>query len=791
MKKWLTPSIVVCCLTLIPVWMGCQTVALPEHINTTFEERQPLITPDGKRIYFSRKGDKRNIGEFDYADCWYAEKDAQGLWMKPIHCGMIINNFEDNALVAIDYGQSRGLVKDAKNPAEFIELKLDGAYVQRTQPLRWLDSLSTIQILDVHLLLEKGIAVLSMRSDEGEDSDLYLSVKSPNDSAWSFPMKIEGGINGPLDERYPHLAPDGRTLYFSSHSHGGFGGSDIFISRLMGQDLSYWTAPRNMGRSINSALDETESSLSVTDKTFYFVRTLPLKGSDLFSVNLESSFMPQPLSLVAITADCQGQLVTSTFEGKTERLPQKDSIFNLVLDGNVASMLTFIENQNKFYPSQIIETSANNKRLDYDQQALIDAVLSDSDYKSAELEIQKIQKEILSNRTSLKDYAQQLVNQIENLSIPKTAVFENEGFKTDRTLLELERRYEQFFDRTLSGKEVQQKDSVPATSMDIDREKRIADLKSQINQQIISDDKYETKEEVRPSFIDFREILKREVEKELFYKVWEALVYDMKSEVQTEVKKEFDPEIYRNILKGDWLKDSIPIFWRVPKGSPVLATFNNELAGDLKRHLEPLVRATMLGLLKDEVFAYLDKIFHMLVLNKIQTVAEDKLKELTSGQKKLEEKIFNSLIEAAEIPLEQDSETLNIEEVESVEYEWLYTSIPLVKHVFFELPALKFSANKIQLDHFARLELNRIVQLLRTMPELKIEILVHTHGYMTYSAADDLTRQRAEQIENYLARAGVISGRVKVVGVGKNYPKLANHNYENRRQNQRVEILIK
>jgi outer membrane protein OmpA-like peptidoglycan-associated protein len=62
---------------------------------------------------------------------------------------------------------------------------------------------------------------------------------------------------------------------------------------------------------------------------------------------------------------------------------------------------------------------------------------------------------------------------------------------------------------------------------------------------------------------------------------------------------------------------------------------------------------------------------------------------------------------------------------------------------------------------------------------------------MTYSNADRLTKQRAEQIENYLLRAGVKSERVKVIGVGKNYPKLANHNYENRRQNQRVEILIK
>lgn len=791
MKKWFTPVVVISYMTVVPIWAGSQTIALPEQINTTFEEFQPLVTLDGKRIYFSRKGDERNMGDHNYADCWYAEKNPQGVWMEPIHCGMVINNSEANALVALDYRNSWGLVKDGEESGRFNELKIQGALINRTNQISWLDSLPNYQILDVHILPEKGIGILAINDRQGGDSDLYMTTRSPNDTIWSPPIKLQGGINGPKEERHPHLAPDGRTLYFSSNSHGGFGGSDIFISRLVGEDSCIWSPPKNMGRSINSALDESASSLSITDRTFYFVRTLPLKSSDLFSVNLEESFLPQALSLVAIQADCQGQLVKSTFGDKTERLPLKDSIFNLILDGNQANMLTFIESQNKFYPSQIIKASPVEEVLDYEQQALIDAVLSDSYYRSVELEIQKLQKEILNSRAGLKNYSQLLAAQIANLGVPHTAVFENEGFKTDRTLLELEQRYEKFLKKSLSGKDDIRKDSVSDNTVVQGREKRIIDLKRQINQEELMDEEKESKVQKPLSFGDFREIVKREVELELFPKVWEVLVADLKSDVQLEVRKDYESEAYRGILKGEWLKDSIPQFWRILRSSPVQPNYNNVLAGDLKRHLEPIVRATMLGLLKEEAKVYLEKIFHMVVLEKIQMAAIKELKDLTNTQKNLEEKIIESMVDSVRVNLKYPEIQTQLEELEFKEYEWSLEPLLLVKHVYFELPALNFTTNEVQLDHFARLELNRVVQLLRSRPNLVLEILVHTHGYMTYSNADRLTKQRAEQIENYLLRAGVKSERVKVIGVGKNYPKLANHNYENRRQNQRVEILIK
>ena len=44
-----------------------------------------------------------------------------------------------------------------------------------------------------------------------------------------------------------------KTLYFSSNGHGGFGEADIFVSYRIDDSWTNWTAPLNLGSTINSA----------------------------------------------------------------------------------------------------------------------------------------------------------------------------------------------------------------------------------------------------------------------------------------------------------------------------------------------------------------------------------------------------------------------------------------------------------------------------------------------------------------------------------------------------------
>lgn len=60
-------------------------------------------------------------------------------------------------------------------------------------------------------------------------------------------------VNTPDDELFPFIDESGK-LYFSSNGHVGLGGLDVFVSEMKADGS--WTEPQNMGRPINSSMDD-------------------------------------------------------------------------------------------------------------------------------------------------------------------------------------------------------------------------------------------------------------------------------------------------------------------------------------------------------------------------------------------------------------------------------------------------------------------------------------------------------------------------------------------------------
>ena len=65
-------------------------------------------------------------------------------------------------------------------------------------------------------------------------------------------------LSSPADDRSPVVTDHGDFLYFASTREGGFGGSDIYRSRVSGRQPG---APENLGQEINSAANESDPAL--------------------------------------------------------------------------------------------------------------------------------------------------------------------------------------------------------------------------------------------------------------------------------------------------------------------------------------------------------------------------------------------------------------------------------------------------------------------------------------------------------------------------------------------------
>ena len=83
------------------------------------------------------------------------------------------------------------------------------------------------------------------------DADIWYSTKIGN--AWGTPVNCGKSINTPFHEFHPHIAKDGKTLYFASDGHLSFGGYDIFKAE---GNQANWAKPENLGYGINSADDD-------------------------------------------------------------------------------------------------------------------------------------------------------------------------------------------------------------------------------------------------------------------------------------------------------------------------------------------------------------------------------------------------------------------------------------------------------------------------------------------------------------------------------------------------------
>jgi outer membrane protein OmpA-like peptidoglycan-associated protein/Tol biopolymer transport system component len=114
-------------------------------------------------------------------------------------------------------------------------------------------------------------------------SDIWVSEKSIT-GVWQMPKPMPSPINDAYKSESPFIHPDGKTLYFRSDRKPGFGGFDLFMSRLSPEGI--WSTPINLGSPINSSNDEGALIISLDGEFAYYASDkLDKSGSEIGYVN--------------------------------------------------------------------------------------------------------------------------------------------------------------------------------------------------------------------------------------------------------------------------------------------------------------------------------------------------------------------------------------------------------------------------------------------------------------------------------------------------------------------------
>lgn len=127
--------------------------------------------------------------------------------------------------------------------------------------------------------------------------DLYIAYFQ--DGQWSAAKNMGRKINSDQWDSQPCLSPDKREIYFASSRPGGYGGIDIYVTRL--NEKGFWGEPENLGPGVNTAGDEQCPFMHADNQTLYFTSNTwqGYGDDDLFFTKKDSAgnFTAPPVNL--------------------------------------------------------------------------------------------------------------------------------------------------------------------------------------------------------------------------------------------------------------------------------------------------------------------------------------------------------------------------------------------------------------------------------------------------------------------------------------------------------------
>ena len=242
-------------------------------LNTDQPEYVPVITPQQEIIFTSKRQDeedeKINFMDGKYFESMYIAKITPNGFTQ-LRRYNLPDQVTDNKFFK-RHQSVVSLSQDGKNLLTFkegtiYEVAMDARATSAPEELVITDDKQSYQNHAFLCRDNKTVYFTSEVKGGLGGLDIYVSVKDEKGN-WSKPQNLGENVNTKFDEDAPFLSLDGRTLYFSSKGHEGFGNHDIYKSEII--DGKYGKAV-NLGAPFNSPAHDVFLVTDSVQFTSYF-----------------------------------------------------------------------------------------------------------------------------------------------------------------------------------------------------------------------------------------------------------------------------------------------------------------------------------------------------------------------------------------------------------------------------------------------------------------------------------------------------------------------------------------
>ena len=317
-----------------------ERTSLGPNVNSEYNEIIPIISADGKTLYFDRKNHPGNTGgKDDPDDVWFSELQPDGNWSQSKDL-TALNTKYPNAIFSILPDNNTALYWGALDK----QGRLAFALVHRTAT-GW----SQPELLNIKNFYNEAQGITASLGSDGKtllmaikrkDSqsypadggmNLYVSfLENEEQNTWTEPKNLGPMINTVYGETTPLLAADGVTLYFSSARPGGIGDVDIYSAKRLDSTWTNWTQPVDLGKGFNIPGENFLNSITASGEYAYLsgVVEYPIKNMDIFRIKMPEQFHAKAVALIkgrvfARLQQPQEIIATATKKNTKHRAPEQ------------------------------------------------------------------------------------------------------------------------------------------------------------------------------------------------------------------------------------------------------------------------------------------------------------------------------------------------------------------------------------------------------------------------------------------------------------------------------------
>ncbi len=806
---------------------GTSVEHLGPDVNSVFEEYYPLISPDGKTLYFARNHHPQNIGSEDASDIWVSYLQDDYFWSKPVNLGPPVNNTYTNIPVGISLdGETLYLSGNyyGGDPYNGIsQSRKTGRFWSEPEAMVIRNFLNRDHMATFHVSSDGNFLLMSVRLEENYgDRDLYVSFRESADT-WSAPKNLGPRVNSLDTETGAFLAADNETLYFYSNGHDTHEKKfQLYKTSRLDDSWSRWSDIMPLDPFTSPDCDNCFASITADANGFFFShRQQANANEDLLKLfALPREYLPAPLVQV------QGQVV-SPVNGSplSARLKAQSLVGNTYnsssftnAQGQFRYMLPyghhigiFAEAEGYFIPGKYAPLNPDDLQpLDYDNNLLAEQperILLQRKYDHSETETLQLLIDSLDREIALLDrerekfkflplpsvYAPQApvsTSELERLrakyykmAAPSGGIVGGEKTTTpadkpasaqsppgkstttsNDELARLKSKYGAYYGVEPTATAVA-KPPVQDTA-DLALYKKL--LKMELSQEWASQIKVELREQ-------YMDDVAKELEKDLDEKSRKMLNKTVKEQAKNQLRYQGLAQVRQED------EDSNP----VPKNAASLSPFEEELRNLLRQEVKEQLLGSLEEPVRNEIAIELKYILNKQIRDQyraaLQTHIQSQLKEESEVVQ-----VAAQAIPPDQLPQQRSQPFL----AENKHILVVLDAYPLKPGQIIPLHDVFFDFNSSRLRPESYPELQRIVRLMQRYPALVIEINAHTNGRCSHQFANTLTSERARNAAEYLASKGITSARVRHNGFGKTAPIRSNDTEEGRTANQRLEMKI-